>query len=97
MDADNNRVERVEWLKPIMFSAGLGAITERNTFKQDAEVNMLIVRIGGPAYKIGLGGGYASSLDQNNDLQKSDALAVQRGDPEMCTKMNKYCGILGCE
>jgi len=94
LDADNNRVERVEWLKPIMFSAGLGAITERNTFKQDADVNMLIVRIGGPAYKIGLGGGYASSLDQNNDSQKSDALAVQRGDPEMCTKMNNVLRYL---
>ena len=28
---------------------------------------MYVVRIGGPAYKIGLGGGYCSSIDQDSD------------------------------
>jgi phosphoribosylformylglycinamidine synthase len=88
LDGNDNPVERVEWLKPIMFSAGVGAITERNTFKKKPEVGMYIVRIGGPAYKIGLGGGYASSLDQNNESIRDDSSSIQRGDPEMCTKMN---------
>ena len=49
---------------------------------------MLICKIGGPAYKIGLGGGSASSRisDKNSKL---DFSAVQRDDPEMEQKMNK--------
>ena len=40
-------------------SAGIGSINEKHLFKDQPESNMLIVRIGGPAYKIGLGGGFS--------------------------------------
>ena len=49
---------------------------------------MLVIRIGGPAYKIGMGGGYSSSVNQNSEDCETDYSAVQRGDPEMETKMN---------
>lgn len=54
--------ERREWLKPIMFSAGMGQIDHRHLEKAKPEEGMLIVKIGGPAYRIGMGGGAASSL-----------------------------------
>ena len=39
----------------------------------------MIVRIGGPAYRIGIRGGSASS---RSDIKKTDISAVQRGDPD---------------
>ena len=87
-DGNGNKVDRIEWVKPIMFSAGIGAISGKNLVKKEPQPGMYVVRIGGPAYKIGLGGGYCSSIDQDSDNTSSDQSAVQRGDPEMCTKMN---------
>ncbi|CAM9124576.1 unnamed protein product [Phaeothamnion confervicola] len=52
---------RVEWLKPIMFSAGVGAVDAEQVEKLPPEPGMLLVKIGGPAYRVGLGGGSASS------------------------------------
>ena len=48
----NNK--HIEWLKPIMFSGGIGVMKNENTNKDHAEKGMLIIRIGGPAYKIGV-------------------------------------------
>ena len=78
--------ERIEWLKPIMFSGGMGMIDREHIVKQRPELGMLIVRIGGPAYRIGMGGGAASSRCQSD---KVDHSAVQRGDPEMENKVNR--------
>jgi phosphoribosylformylglycinamidine synthase len=94
VDINGYKVDRIEWVKPIMFSAGVGAISEENLYKKDAKPGMLVIRIGGPAYKIGLGGGYASSLDQDSNNSDNDQSAVQRGDPEMCTKMNNVLRYL---
>ena len=93
-DVNGNNVDRIEWVKPIMFSAGIGAICDKNLVKKEPQPGMYVVRIGGPAYKIGLGGGYCSSIDQNSDNTNSDQSAVQRGDPEMCTKMNNVLRYL---
>ena len=49
--------ERREWLKPIMFSAGIGQIDHSHVVTGEAEVGMLVVKLGGPAYRIGMGGG----------------------------------------
>lgn len=43
-------------------SAGVGQIDHRHLDKLDPEVGMLVVKIGGPAYRIGMGGGAASSV-----------------------------------
>jgi phosphoribosylformylglycinamidine synthase len=83
-DNDNN-----EWIKPIMFSAGIGSINRYNLEKTPPKENMHVVRIGGPAYKIGLGGGFSSSLSQDGTRNEFDLSAVQRGDPQMCNKLNR--------
>lgn len=44
-----------------MFSGGLGQIDHRHVEKYEGEEGMSCVKIGGPAYRIGLGGGAASS------------------------------------
>lgn len=79
--------ERREWLKPIMFSAGVGQIDHRHLEKADGEVGMLVVKIGGPAYRIGMGGGAASSVPSGSNKADLDFNAVQRGDAEMSNKL----------
>lgn len=91
-------VEHFEYIKPIMFSAGIGKIPEPSLFKRDGAVGMGIYKIGGPAYRIGIGGGSASSRPQ--DAAIDDMNSVQRGDPEMENRMNRFvraCSELGDE
>jgi phosphoribosylformylglycinamidine synthase len=81
--------ERREWIKPIMFSGGIGQIDARHTEKGAPEEEMLVVKIGGPAYRIGMGGGAASSMVQGENVEELDFNAVQRGDAEMEQKVNR--------
>ena len=53
------------------------------------EPGMWVVKIGGPAYRIGMGGGAASSRVQGEGTAALDFNAVQRGDAEMENKMNR--------
>lgn len=83
--------ERREWLKPIMFSGGVGQIDHRHLHKNQPEISMLVVKIGGPAYRIGMGGGAASSVPsgarEGAGAADLDFNAVQRGDAEMSQKL----------
>jgi phosphoribosylformylglycinamidine synthase len=81
--------ERREWLKPIMFSGGVGQMDSGHTKKTEAAKDMLVVKIGGPAYRIGMGGGAASSMIQGENIAELDFNAVQRGDAEMEQKLNR--------
>ncbi|MED6287050.1 hypothetical protein CHARACLAT_012469, partial [Characodon lateralis] len=82
--------ERREWIKPIMFSGGLGSIEDSCVKKEEAEAGMEVVKIGGPVYRIGVGGGAASSVQvQGDNCSERDLGAVQRGDAEMEQKMNR--------
>jgi phosphoribosylformylglycinamidine synthase len=81
--------ERREWLKPIMFTGGVGQMDARHTEKNDPEKGMLVTKVGGPAYRIGMGGGAASSMIQGQNVAELDFNAVQRGDAEMEQKMNR--------
>ena len=83
--------ERREWIKPIMFSGGFGQIDHTNLEKQEGDIGMLVVKIGGPAYRIGMGGGAASSKAGGEDEANADLdfNAVQRGDAEMSNKLNR--------
>ena len=81
--------ERREWIKPIMFSGGIGQIDARHTEKDPPEPGMWVVKIGGPAYRIGMGGGAASSMVQGENVAELDFNAVQRGDAEMEQKVNR--------
>ncbi|KAL6526799.1 hypothetical protein OROGR_015889 [Orobanche gracilis] len=79
--------ERREWLKPIMFSGGIGQIDHFHILKGEPEIGMLVVKIGGPAYRIGMGGGAASSMVSGQNDAELDFNAVQRGDAEMAQKL----------
>ena len=81
--------ERREWLKPIMFSGGIGQIDAAHVTKGAPERGMLVVKLGGPAYRIGMGGGAASSMVQGENVAELDFNAVQRGDAEMEQKVNR--------
>ncbi len=81
--------ERREWVKPIMFTGGVGQIDARHVEKGTPEKGMLVVKIGGPAYRIGIGGGAASSMIQGENPAELDFNAVQRGDAEMEQKVNR--------
>jgi phosphoribosylformylglycinamidine synthase len=81
--------ERREWLKPIMFTGGVGQMDAMHTEKNEPETGMLVTKVGGPAYRIGMGGGAASSMIQGQNVAELDFNAVQRGDAEMEQKMNR--------
>lgn len=81
--------ERQEWIKPIMFTGGVGQIDSKHLEKKKPKKGMLIVEIGGPSYRIGMGGGAASSMIQGTNAAALDFNAVQRGDAETEQKMNR--------
>lgn len=86
---DSNN-ERKEWIKPIMFSGGIGSMEANMTEKLKPEIGQQIVKIGGPIYRIGVGGGSASSIEvQGDNKAELDFNAVQRGDAEMEQKLNR--------
>jgi phosphoribosylformylglycinamidine synthase len=60
-----------------------------HTAKGDPEKGMLVVKVGGPAYRIGIGGGAASSRVQSSENADLDFGAVQRGDAEMGNRLNR--------
>lgn len=84
--------ERREWIKPIMFSAGVGTLYDKhvNKVSVDPREYLRIGKIGGPAYRIGIGGGSASSVEVQGANDERTANAVQRGDPEMGNKLNRF-------
>lgn len=81
--------ERREWIKPIMFTGGVGQMDARHLEKGKPEKGMVVVKIGGPAYRIGMGGGAASSMISGENIEELDFNAVQRGDAEMEQKLNR--------
>ena len=81
--------ERRGWIKPIMFTGGVGQIDARHTKKEEPKKGMLIIQVGGPAYRIGMGGGSASSMIQGQNIAELDFNAVQRGNAEMENKLNR--------
>ncbi|XP_006899247.1 PREDICTED: phosphoribosylformylglycinamidine synthase [Elephantulus edwardii] len=82
--------QRREWIKPIMFSGGIGFMEAEHVSKESPEPGMQVVKVGGPVYRIGVGGGAASSVQvQGDNTSELDFDAVQRGDPEMEQKMNR--------
>ena len=88
------------YFKPIVFGAGIGELDEGHREKGELEPGMVIVLIGGPGYRIGVGGAPASSLDAGQNAAELDFASVQRGDPEMEQRANRViqcCVELGEE
>jgi phosphoribosylformylglycinamidine synthase len=81
--------QRREWVKPIMFTGGIGQVDDSHIKKKVPQKGMKIVQVGGPAYRIGIGGGAASSMVQGENREELDFNAVQRGNAQMEQKMNR--------
>lgn len=91
-------IKRIEWIKPIMFSGGIGAVYDEHLYKVPPAEGMLILRVGGPAYRIGIGGGSASSTSQTNEDKYVNA--IQRGDPQLENRLDRFiraCVSLGVD
>ncbi|WP_028602269.1 phosphoribosylformylglycinamidine synthase [Ottowia thiooxydans] len=69
--------------KPIMIAGGLGSIDARLTHKIEFPAGSLLIQLGGPGMRIGMGGGAASSLASGTNAAHLDFDSVQRGNPEI--------------
>ncbi|WP_233863334.1 phosphoribosylformylglycinamidine synthase [Paraburkholderia adhaesiva] len=69
--------------KPIMIAGGIGNISAQHTHKHDLPEGSLLIQIGGPGMRIGMGGGAASSMATGTNTAELDFDSVQRGNPEI--------------
>ncbi len=69
--------------KPIMVAGGMGNIKRIHVNKHAIPENACILQLGGPAMRIGLGGGAASSMDTGSNAADLDFDSVQRGNAEV--------------
>ena len=86
--------------KPIMVAGGCGLIDAAHVEKEDPQPGDCVIQIGGPAMLIGLGGGYASSMDTGSNTEDLDFASVQRDNPEMerrCQELISRCVGLGAD
>jgi phosphoribosylformylglycinamidine synthase len=86
--------------KPIMLAGGMGNIKRRHARKKDIPAGAFIIQIGGPAMRIGLGGGAASSMDTGSNAEDLDFDSVQRDNAEMqrrCQEVISACIAMGDE
>ena len=69
--------------KPIMIAGGLGSISAGQVKKLPFGAGTLLVQLGGPGMRIGMGGGAASSMAAGANTAALDFDSVQRGNPEI--------------
>ncbi len=69
--------------KPIMLAGGMGAIDASQTHKNQIPPGALLVQLGGPGMRIGMGGSAASSMGVGANSAQLDFDSVQRGNPEL--------------
>jgi len=84
--------------KPIMLAGGYGNISEHNLFKGQVVDGTLIIQLGGPGFKIGIGGGSLSSSSSGKNSEELDFNSVQRSNPEIerrCQEVINSCSQLG--
>ena len=74
---------RYGYHKPIMIAGGIGSIDDQHIGKKDIPEGALLIQLGGPGMKIGLGGGAASSMGAGSNTAALDFDSVQRGNPEI--------------
>ncbi len=80
--------------KPIMIAGGIGNISAGHTHKNDIPVGSLLIQLGGPGMRIGMGGSAASSMATGTNTADLDFDSVQRGNPEMERRAQEV--INGC-
>ncbi|WP_416462821.1 phosphoribosylformylglycinamidine synthase [Rubrivivax gelatinosus] len=84
--------------KPIMIAGGIGAIADSQTHKLPFGAGTLLVQLGGPGMRIGMGGGAASSMAAGTNAAALDFDSVQRGNPEIQRRAQEvinHCWALG--
>jgi phosphoribosylformylglycinamidine synthase len=75
--------QRRGYHKPIMIAGGLGSISASQTQKIEFPAGTLLIQLGGPGMRIGMGGGAASSMAAGANAAELDFDSVQRGNPEI--------------
>ena len=80
--SDVDQVQR-GYHKPIMLAGGLGSIDAALVDKVAFAAGSLLVQLGGPGMRIGIGGGAASSMASGANAAELDFDSVQRGNPEI--------------
>jgi phosphoribosylformylglycinamidine synthase len=86
------------YTKPIMLAGGIGNIRLEHVRKREIPAGAKLVVLGGPAMRIGLGGGAASSLATGASSEELDFASVQRDNAEMqrrCQEVIDACWALG--
>jgi phosphoribosylformylglycinamidine synthase len=86
--------------KPIMIAGGLGTIRSDLTKKIEFPAGTLLIQLGGPGMRIGMGGGAASSMAAGTNTADLDFDSVQRGNPEIerrAQEVINHCWGLGAE
>ena len=81
-----------------MIAGGLGAISAEQTHKLPFGAGTLLIQLGGPGMRIGMGGGAASSMAAGSNTAALDFDSVQRGNPEMQRRAQEvinHCWALG--
>ena len=84
--------------KPIMIAGGLGTISDNQTKKKVFAAGTLLVQLGGPGMRIGMGGSAASSMAAGSNVAALDFDSVQRGNPEIQRRAQEvinHCWALG--
>jgi phosphoribosylformylglycinamidine synthase len=84
--------------KPIMIAGGLGSISASQTKKIAFAPGTLLIQLGGPGMRIGMGGGAASSMAAGANAADLDFDSVQRGNPEIerrAQEVINHCWALG--
>ena len=69
--------------KPLMLAGGLGQMLAGQEYKAPVPAGAHLVVLGGPAMRIGIGGGAASSVQAGEREAQIDFASVQRENPEM--------------
>ncbi|MFL6674344.1 MAG: phosphoribosylformylglycinamidine synthase [Massilia sp.] len=80
--------------KPIMIAGGIGNIADGHTHKDEIPPGSLLIQLGGPGMRIGMGGSAASSMATGTNTADLDFDSVQRGNPEMERRAQEV--INGC-
>jgi len=86
--------------KPIMVAGGLGNIKRKHVPKKAIHTGTHIIQLGGPALRIGLGGGAASSMGSGSNAENLDFDSVQRDNAEIqrrCQEVINSCIALNDE
>tara|TARA_Y100000389_G_scaffold117775_1_gene114945 strand:+ start:433 stop:3474 length:3042 start_codon:yes stop_codon:yes gene_type:complete len=93
-DNDSSQESVYGYHKPIMIAGGIGYINNKYTHKNSLNDGDIIVILGGPSFRIGIGGGAASSMQSGSSNEQLDFASVQRDNAEIerrCQEVINTC------